>query len=59
MICSAPFFYGLLVLSLGPIYVIYILAFLALWFINLNWALVGDILLVITNDFHLSKTLIQ
>lgn len=49
MICSAPFFYGLLVLSLGPIYAIYILAFLALWFINLNWALVGDILLVITN----------
>ncbi|EFX72627.1 hypothetical protein DAPPUDRAFT_308133 [Daphnia pulex] len=47
MICSAPFFYGLLVLSLGPIYAIYILAFLALWFINLNWALVGDILLYV------------
>lgn len=55
MICSAPFFYGLLVLSLGPIYAIYILAFVALWFINLNWALVGDILLVIKNNFHSSK----
>jgi len=57
MICSAPFFYGLLVLSLGPIYAIYILAFLALWFINLNWALVGDILLVITKDFYIPKAL--
>ncbi|XP_045032367.1 protein spinster homolog 1 isoform X1 [Daphnia magna] len=47
MICSAPFFYALLVLSLGSIYAIYVLAFLALWFINLNWALVGDILLYV------------
>ena len=46
MLCSAPFFYAVLVLSLGPIYGIYALVFFALWFINLNWALVGDILLV-------------
>jgi hypothetical protein len=46
MLCSAPFFYAVLVLALGPLWVIYILCFIALWFINLNWALVGDILLV-------------
>jgi len=46
LLCSAPFFYGVLVLALGPLWVIYLLCFIALWFINLNWALVGDILLV-------------
>lgn len=46
MICSAPFFYAVLVLSLGSIYTIYILVFFALWFLNMIWALIGDILLV-------------
>lgn len=46
MLLSVPFFYGFLVAGLEPLYWIYILSFIALWFINLNWALVGDILLV-------------
>lgn len=46
MLCSAPFFYAVLVLAQGSIYNIYVLVFFALFFINLNWALVGDILLV-------------
>ncbi len=46
MLLSAPFFYGFLVAGTGPLYWVYILSFIALWFINLNWALVGDILLV-------------
>ena len=50
MLLSAPFFYGFLVAGTGPLYWIYILSFIALWFINLNWALVGDILLVMMNN---------
>jgi hypothetical protein len=52
MLLSAPFFYGFLVAGTEPLYWIYILSFIALWFINLNWALVGDILLVMNiNNF--------
>lgn len=54
MLFSVPFFYGFTILALEPLYVMYILAFIGLWFINLNWALVGDILLVtflLFNDF--------
>lgn len=47
MLLSVPFFYGFLVAGLEPLYWIYILSFIALWFINLNWALVGDILLYV------------
>ncbi|XP_046653023.1 protein spinster-like [Daphnia pulicaria] len=47
MLLSAPFFYGFLVAGTEPLYWIYILSFIALWFINLNWALVGDILLYV------------
>lgn len=46
MLFSVPFFYGFILLGLEQLYWIYILAFIGLWFINLNWALVGDILLV-------------
>ena len=51
MLLSAPFFYGFLIAGLGPLYWIYILSFIALFLININWALVGDILLVIINIF--------
>ena len=46
MLLSVPFFYGFVLIGLEELYWIYILAFIGLWFINLNWALVGDILLV-------------
>lgn len=46
MLTSIPFFYAFVFGALQPLYVIYISAFIGLWCINLNWALVGDILLV-------------
>ena len=46
LFASMQFFYFTSILALGPLYVIYIFSFLALWSINLNWALVGDVLLV-------------
>ena len=52
LLCSAPLFYGGLVLASGPIVPVYLLIFFALWFLCLNWALVGDMLLV--NSFTFS-----
>ncbi len=46
LLCSAPLFYGALVLAVGPLAPVYVLFFIAMWCLCLNWALVGDILLV-------------
>ena len=48
MLCSAPLFYGGIMLAIGPLEPVYALFFFAMWFLCLNWALVGDMLLVWT-----------
>lgn len=47
LLCSAPLFYGALVLAVGPLAPVYVLFFIAMWCLCLNWALVGDILLYV------------
>jgi MFS transporter, Spinster family, sphingosine-1-phosphate transporter len=51
MLCSAPLFYGGIMLAIGPLEPVYALFFFAMWFLCLNWALVGDMLLVGTFSF--------
>lgn len=56
LLCSVPFLYGVMLMALpGPLWTVYLLCFFGLWFINLNWALVGDILLVFDSFFFFVK----
>jgi len=47
LLISAAFFYASFVLSQGSIATDYVMIFFGLYFLNLNWALVGDILLYV------------
>ena len=46
MLLSAPLLYCGLMIATGPATWTYLCVFAGMWFLNLNWALVGDMLLV-------------